>query len=238
MRSLRPLGSRSGANRITSGADAGGTGRSDGVSYEPRTAFSPISLPKSCDWRRSRRMNSRSALCIVLLSGCLARERAPLTVNGLSSAARTGPAWIPRPAIPSRSPHPARRLESRRSLRAVVSGRGGRARLPDRQRRRPALTICLDAATGRELWRQGDHAGARAARSFTPTIRRRPLPRPTKTAWSCSLPTSDWPPTRPTGRIAGRSRSARSRASTEWPASPSSPGIWWCCSAISGAAPS
>ena len=62
-----------------------------------------------------------------------------------------------------------------------------------------------------------DHSGRGGRTPFTPTTRRHPRLRQTKTAWSCSLRISASPPTRPKARIVGRFHWARSRVSTEWP---------------------
>ena len=97
------------------------------------------------------------------------------------------------------------------------------------------LTICLDAPSGRELWRR--RSAARARRKLTrPMIRPRRRPPPTRTASSCSSPTSASRRIRQTGRTAGRRRSARSGTSTGWRRRRSSPTAWRSSSAISRAA--
>ena len=148
------------------------------------------------------------------LRACLPQAQPTPTHSGHSSADPTGrgsPSGQNYPVVFSLSQC---HLENRGALRAVVSGNRGRTRVPDRQRRRPLLTIALDA---RQVTSSGDgRAPSRGARRrcITRTTRRRQPPRQMTTASLSSSPISVWQPSRPTARTDGRCHWDRSRAST------------------------
>ena len=71
------------------------------------------------------------------------------------------------------------------------------------------LTMCLDATTGRELWRR-DIVAPRSQNAFRANDPASPTPAADDAGVIVFLRTSAWPPTRRTARTAGRSRLARS----------------------------
>ena len=99
------------------------------------------------------------------------------------------------------------------------------------------LTICLEAATGRELWRR-QITPVRKQDAFHVNDPASPTAAADQDGVVVFFPDVGLAAYTPEGRTGGRSRWARSRISMGWPAPRSSPATWSSCSATSAAAPS